>query len=156
MGKIYSSAARVLIWLGPEHKHSDLVMDVLGGGPNQLSPSDFLYSLELLLRRDWFSRVWVAQELGLASHDPFVVCGDRWVTWSLFADFVRSLNWRILSHPLSAVDRDAPRGVQYFDKHNGTRWYVPDLDCQKAVASVAVRVNNLADIRKAGKEASFP
>jgi hypothetical protein len=59
MGRIYSTAQQVFIWLGPEQNHSNLVLETIGRGVFTLAPEDFLNSLELLLRRDWFGRVWV-------------------------------------------------------------------------------------------------
>ncbi|KAF2828788.1 hypothetical protein CC86DRAFT_319850, partial [Ophiobolus disseminans] len=59
MKSIYSSAQRVLIWLGPSRYCSDFVLDaLLTDGLKGHEIADFINCLEILLRRDWFSRVW--------------------------------------------------------------------------------------------------
>lgn len=92
MGRIYSSAWFVVIWLGPGNPGSDLVMEsLLSGHCRATNVMRFMEALELFLRRDWFSRIWVAQELTLASDTPRVLCGSWLITWQHLLSSVRSI-----------------------------------------------------------------
>ncbi|KAM3417190.1 hypothetical protein BST61_g5450 [Cercospora zeina] len=105
MGQIYRLALRVIVWLGPEHSNSGLAMqnlDLLGrqveitdkgswrvNAPNCLHPTwsrtsvglpwdqDTWDAVILLLRRAWFTRLWVWQEAKLANDDSIIQCGFR-------------------------------------------------------------------------------
>lgn len=101
MGTIYSTAANVVIWLGTAdvRGNSDRAMDFIGSMLNQdveqnlkdenaqhkhaMEWSDLL----LLMRRRWFSRRWIIQELALAKNAE-VRCGSKRVHWRDFSDAV--------------------------------------------------------------------
>lgn len=101
MGTIYSTAANVAIWLGPadDKGTSDRAMDFIGSMLNQdveqnlkdenaqnkhaMEWSDLLS----LMRRRWFSRRWIIQELALAKTAE-VRCGSKRVHWRDFSDSV--------------------------------------------------------------------
>jgi hypothetical protein len=38
-----------------------------------------------LLERPWWSRLWIVQEISVASEDPVVGCGRRGVSWAVFS-----------------------------------------------------------------------
>lgn len=91
MGKIYTWAKRVLIWLGPHADNSELAMDFLARlarGPGQkdrlswlldLSEAEFMShwaALYALLHRNWWKRAWVIQEAVLA-REIEMACGNR-------------------------------------------------------------------------------
>jgi hypothetical protein len=106
MGQIYSSARRVIVWVGPKSEDSDLAIDRITTIASrvkvnfqtaQLSPitddlhwADYDEPLQLsdtehtaLFRfysRSWFERIWVWQKVHLAA-DALVLCGDRSVNW---------------------------------------------------------------------------
>ena len=98
MAEIYSKAEGVLIWLGKEYNASNTAMMFI---PKilDLEQSDALISKESnrkqwialadLMKRDWFSRRWVVQELILAKN-RFLYCGDRSLNWS---DFERAISF---------------------------------------------------------------
>lgn len=85
MGKIYSSALRVVAWIGDESTDSDLAMGfvVLSyelmacfGAPTHTDivsvfgcdhRSPGWKALSALLERSWFSRTWIIQEVVLGS-----------------------------------------------------------------------------------------
>ncbi|ORY03670.1 heterokaryon incompatibility protein-domain-containing protein, partial [Clohesyomyces aquaticus] len=69
MGKIYSSAQDVVIWLGPSERDSDVIMNCIA--TKKVEESQIW----------WFQRVWVAQELTLARNDPLMRCGHKSVSW---------------------------------------------------------------------------
>ncbi|PVH77045.1 HET-domain-containing protein, partial [Cadophora sp. DSE1049] len=95
MSKIYSSASRVLIWLGEEEPADNLAFDNLRGWNERLkSPevasnlSAYLWRVDLteldspawtglgsVLSRRWFRRIWVIQEAAMAEK-AMVICGS--------------------------------------------------------------------------------
>ncbi|KAI4233687.1 MAG: hypothetical protein LQ349_004256 [Xanthoria aureola] len=109
MGDIYRSARQTTIWLGPEEDDSCLAIEaldhlaskvtvdwstytVLAIGENrddvdqdQDLPVDTeqLSSIERLLGRPWFERLWVWQEVRLA-RSAIVVCGLTFLQWDRF------------------------------------------------------------------------
>lgn len=126
MGDIYRSASRVVAWLGPSDDTSHRAMrymcsvglqvnvsfrgSELSPAPGAADPTlgniqvplfethdeDMSTSLTTLLGREWFSRLWVVQEILLG--DPLrtvVLCGPRdAVPWSLFRKAISVVNWK--------------------------------------------------------------
>ncbi|KAI0022401.1 heterokaryon incompatibility protein-domain-containing protein [Xylariomycetidae sp. FL0641] len=112
MGHIYRLALRVIVWLGPENDMTNRAISVLEnlgsqvhlrGDTYTLEPSKAdcdpkLYdesaplplsladqqSLHHLLFRPWFDRLWVRQEILMASEAAIVLCGRRAVPWRSF------------------------------------------------------------------------
>ncbi|GAB1212282.1 hypothetical protein ATERTT37_001416 [Aspergillus terreus] len=110
MSTIFRQADRVVVWLGPESTDSHLAMqrlDFIGrqvvntmdnwniSSPETVAP-DWCYSryaipystaewtaINAFLHRDWFSRVWVVQEIQLAT-DAVLQCGFAQMSWSHF------------------------------------------------------------------------
>ena len=111
MGKIFSGAAHVTIWLGPSSKDSDLafqflvqlgenyveVLEQLQGVPTPKSPdtagrllsimhdhyNETMKPLCVLLDLPWWKRLWVQQEVSLSRIDNLVmVCGDSQISWT--------------------------------------------------------------------------
>ncbi|RAQ99939.1 HET-domain-containing protein [Stemphylium lycopersici] len=109
MGQIYNKALRVVVWLGPEDESTPLALDIIErisagveltwhhrgihrtipGSEAQVleqRPEDSALSLEhwkalsRFLRRPWFSRLWIRQEVQLAS-EVRVLCGRKEVAW---------------------------------------------------------------------------
>jgi len=165
MGKIYSSAAIVLIWLGPERDFSSMVLDTIDTGRLEVrNIESFMVALELLLRRDWFGRVWVAQELALASREPLIMCGTRCLGWSRFSAAVRLVRARILNE-LYTLENEGKTYLKKLDSDNIFKRAIQsvhaedysyyDEDVPQSVASKALRVSNLAEIRAAGRQAKF-
>ena len=109
MGHIYRLATRVVVWLGPEnHKLAMKTLEHLGT-QNEASknrcqgPSvecerriwwDTLLELPYekqiwdaiskFLSASWFQRMWVFQEIQLASPDSIMIAGESQLLWSLF------------------------------------------------------------------------
>lgn len=93
MGKIYTEAARVCVWLGSESEDSDLALGFISRVVN-LDDFDRLAvdpsiskewgALSSLMKRKWFSRRWVIQEIPLAKRAT-LYCGTAEHEWSDFA-----------------------------------------------------------------------
>jgi len=117
MGSIYSNAAQVLVWLGPSSGNSIIAMETLAKIGHDISYLPVKYTVSTqkgswvaqleedtealrsnayrwvaigdLLRRPWFSRLWVFQEIGLATKAT-VLAGGFGLNWNIF---VTALNW---------------------------------------------------------------
>lgn len=112
MGSIYRNASQVIVWLGPSSHNSDLALQTLsrigddvihlpeqgltkeklGGWVATLHKdtkalkyhADWWISIKDLITREWFSRLWVFQEIALAQKATLVVGGIR-LDWKIFA-----------------------------------------------------------------------
>jgi Heterokaryon incompatibility protein (HET) len=106
MAKIYSRARRVILWVGPKSEDSDLAVDCISKIASRvgvrwqtthlypitdesdwadhdvpLPLSDIEHSaLFRFYSRSWFKRLWVWQEVHLAT-DAILLCGVRSVDW---------------------------------------------------------------------------
>ncbi|KAI2616530.1 heterokaryon incompatibility protein-domain-containing protein [Hypoxylon sp. NC1633] len=96
MSMIYSTATNVSIWLGPadEDLKTDRAMDFIGfilqddvGGKLSDNYAKDWSELLYLMRRRWFSRRWIIQELALAKNAE-VRCGSKRNHWRDFSDAV--------------------------------------------------------------------
>lgn len=126
MGSIYSAAKRVIIWLGDTDNTSHQAMtfipvlyhnlclhiesqgiDFIKKTPygKRLEGTEFIYpavesslwtALEHLLRREWFQRVWVAQE-ATANSETIVCCGKDQTTWSILSNLLHLLDTQTLA-----------------------------------------------------------
>lgn len=102
MSQIYGRASRVVVYLGESADESDKAMDWIReidvpSDFGQFASSDPYYGrvkiirpdttmIEALLRRPWFSRVWVLQEVALANK-AVVCCGNKEISWESFKAF---------------------------------------------------------------------
>lgn len=106
MKDIYSQASHVLIWLGLGDPHSDYLFDKAcsegfvqnvesalstGNLPNREQLRVTAVVARNIVRRPWWTRVWVVQELVLARQDPTVLCGSKVCPWSTVARLVLSV-----------------------------------------------------------------
>jgi len=113
MGDIYKSAKQVVVWLGDAADDSHLVFDQFKDDTVADSPTPPEVKRQAwlaLLRRPWFYRTWVIQEIAL-SRRALIMCGDDATPWrdideSWKADF--SGEARNIStdgdHPISGHD----------------------------------------------------
>lgn len=96
MGEIYSRARNVCIWLGEVADSSDDAMDFVDQ-VSHLGKLDKLVrdpgvvrkwrALATLMRRSWFSRRWVIQEVAFA-RTATVYCGTKMVKWLDLSDAI--------------------------------------------------------------------
>ncbi|KAG4429972.1 hypothetical protein IFR05_014549 [Cadophora sp. M221] len=84
MKGIYSLAKQTVVYLGPSDERSDFLFEALRVGENQALPSlkQFPMFMELILKRRWFTRVWIFQELVL-SKQVWVQIGRKAIDWDL-------------------------------------------------------------------------
>ncbi|PGH31879.1 hypothetical protein GX50_05314 [[Emmonsia] crescens] len=99
MFRIFATADNVCVWLGEEADESARAMEFIR---NRLKPDEFDKSVEdpsllkewvalsALIRRPWFSRRWIIQEIALAK-EATVYCGEEYVEWEEFANAVSLL-----------------------------------------------------------------
>ena len=130
MRQIYQCSIRVVVWLGEHAQDSEQGADLLlqiqrlavendekGSDLAQaLSSKDLLelglpsvdsgkwQSLEALLWRPWFTRIWIIQELAV-SKEAIVMCADKSFPWADVAHAARF----ILEHSLTAITQVDPR-----------------------------------------------
>ncbi len=96
MASIYNEAKNVCVWLGNGSESSERALELIKRVVNldeferliedEKSAKDWDALLELL-KRPWFSRRWVVQEIALA-RDATVHCGEVYVRWRDFANAV--------------------------------------------------------------------
>ncbi|CBX96676.1 hypothetical protein LEMA_P109410.1 [Plenodomus lingam JN3] len=131
MHKIYHQAQKVAVWLGDGSKETETAMDIIPrlaaveeqanllkqdanltvGGRQPLSVrlglprdgADEYMALVALLRNPWFARVWIIQEVAMATH-VIVKCGFRSASWD---DFVSAF------HVLNSLNMIMPDPAQY-------------------------------------------
>jgi Heterokaryon incompatibility protein (HET) len=85
MGNIYQGATNTIIYLGPADLESDECRYLKGARHCQTTSSPQL--LFSVLNKEWFTRVWILQEL-VFSKNPWVQCGTARARWtSLCRDF---------------------------------------------------------------------
>jgi hypothetical protein len=120
MNKVYGQAERVCIWIGDSYENSDQALEFIQSKVLSLWQFDKLCenlkeasnwaALINIMKRPWFSRRWVVQEIALAKRAT-LYCGNRSIDWKDFADAV-SLFVEVESatHRLSEVMR---RDQQY-------------------------------------------
>jgi len=96
MSTIYSKAWKVIAWLGPASDDSGLGMDYLSNLyvtshlEQRATPAE-LESAHKIISREYWYRMWVLQELGLAI-DLVVQCGSKSVIWWDLEEFARKIN----------------------------------------------------------------
>jgi hypothetical protein len=132
MDQIYRFAKQVNIWLGSESvdEHSDIAMELLGyigaqveyskdqsylEGPSCQEKGWFRPDVEIpltdqdanairhLLKRPWFSRLWIWQEVKLANASAQPYCGKSSISWYHFRRAILALDVKQQINPLISV-----------------------------------------------------
>lgn len=132
MGDIYHLTRRVVAFLGPEQDDSDFAIEFLesmgdkidvdfGAGVAKPSASGSddsgwadaqlelrlrereTWSIYYFLRREWFERLWIRQEIGLGEREAVLQCGHTQIRWRTFCKAIFILNRK----PLVADGFDA-------------------------------------------------
>jgi hypothetical protein len=101
MSSIYGNSRCVYVWLGPQEDDSDIAMDFIVNRVLNLRDFDSLVkdsnpraewkALTELIKRPWFTRRWIIQEISLAQ-DAFLLCGEKKIRWVDFADAISLFN----------------------------------------------------------------
>jgi hypothetical protein len=80
MAKIYRKAAYVVVWLGNDDRYRQAALELNSDGEDDDVTK--LKSVDLLLANDYFTRLWIVQEIVLAKEVRVMVRGNIWVPWS--------------------------------------------------------------------------
>ena len=140
MAEIYALAESVLVWLGPEEHQSEKALHMLdnlgsevevdwpsrivkstltgdvvpherwGSGFSRIS-NDVWVAIFHLLDRPWFERLWVRQEITLASSQAVVICGHDVISWNNFRKAVYVM--RVNSSPRLGLQLPERIGVAF-------------------------------------------
>ncbi|KAF3912739.1 hypothetical protein ABW20_dc0100296 [Dactylellina cionopaga] len=119
MGALYSHAKRVVIWMGREKPEDCQAIDILTRmqeNPEGLrnDPNVMFYHVEAFLRRDWFTRTWVIQEIVFAKADVRVACGNSEIEWDAMIQGI--LNYENL---FLNGDQTIAKGERVYLKYSG-------------------------------------
>jgi hypothetical protein len=91
MNRIYATAERTIVWLGPVANESDMILKKLEEGIVSIQYIlPLLYGTYLLMTRPWWSRVWVLQEVAL-SKSVVIHCGTHSLPFDTFAERINCL-----------------------------------------------------------------
>jgi hypothetical protein len=148
MKTIYSNAVAVQVWLGSPSKGSDGAMEILKQifqkipfneikvGDSLLQDDDMRSVVELM-RRPWWSRTWVRQELILAKR-AFIHCGFS------------STSWKEME-----VDHFFEEWAQWQkEAHESHRFTSKTLNQLKACLNFFTRINNMAMVSEPSSDPS--
>ncbi|KAI2623257.1 HET-domain-containing protein [Hypoxylon sp. NC1633] len=101
MAKIYGDAECVYVWLGEKRDDSELAMSFIRDRVLSLGDFDRLIrdentvaewrALSALIKRPWFSRRWIVQEIAVA-RTAIILCGPHKIKWKDLADAISLFN----------------------------------------------------------------
>jgi hypothetical protein len=124
MGAIYAGANSVIVWLGEASANSSLAFSLLDSIMENLHNNEIvgqilksrsndsaLDSLSEILRRDYWSRVWVIQEVHFAKQIT-VHCGPHSIPWTKIVEVQKALVERFL-HTLNEVSQDPTQAMDH-------------------------------------------
>ncbi|KAL8848583.1 MAG: hypothetical protein Q9221_006416 [Calogaya cf. arnoldii] len=142
MADIYKSAAKVIIWLGPEANSSKAATEALRILASKLhidwtnhnisaaSEEDAKWldltktkyaplfdektwvSIAWLLNRPWFSRLWIWQEVFLARNGAKVICGDDTISWEDLCKAIYALFLQLKPEHIQGLKKSVDRAAQ--------------------------------------------
>jgi hypothetical protein len=137
MGRIFSSAVRVLLWLGGSDAISARAFPAMRAvaKDDKERDQDALESIFLLLRRPWFQRVWVIQEITVGARVT-MACGDDTLPFDLFANAVFAV-WGFFTGLLDYEDTDpAQRGLWCVTRLIHIRWEFQERAWEEGASGV--------------------
>ena len=138
MGEIFASANNVIAWLGVPTADSNMATDfvvTLFSAMKKLAsldrfitadslcqntgceyPSPKWLALRNFLKRPWFERLWIVQEIIMAAEEMILLCGNSSITWDTLAEVVVTIESNGLSRLiLQSTDEEgdpvAPGGL---------------------------------------------
>ncbi|KAG9615622.1 HET-domain-containing protein, partial [Aureobasidium melanogenum] len=121
MSIIFNSATKVLVWLGPDDSDSDLAFefvrrclnsDVFDRAMRDPHVSKDIKALVSLMKRPWFSRRWIVQEIAVA-RAAILHCGNQKLLWHEFADVISQLSVRLFE--MKALFKKSPEFNNHAD-----------------------------------------
>lgn len=138
MGEIFASANNVIAWLGAPTADSNMATDfvvTLFNAMKKLTSQDRVITADSLcqntgcehpspkwlalrnfLKRPWFERLWIVQEIIMATGEMILLCGSFSITWDTLAEVVvtierNGLSRLILQSTEEEGDPVAPGGL---------------------------------------------
>ncbi|KAH0534098.1 hypothetical protein FGG08_007307 [Glutinoglossum americanum] len=97
MHDIYSSASKVLIWLGKSDKDIEQAMEFLQDSKEIRDEREKpLVGLRKMFSSPWWSRMWVVQEVVVARTEPLVICGNMCAPWEAVNTTLLQISWNQL------------------------------------------------------------
>lgn len=158
MDEIYSKADRVVTYLGASDHYSDDVLQLMEGLGNGIrseqaanllehwfrtgSQSEFFHYLARLLSRDYWSRIWIMQEIALASEKSIVICGMK--RFSMIDVLLFGRRHAMASAELSLRNRRQPVGIEIFK--DGRNQDQPVMSLGKVMDGIA-KLKNIYELR---------
>ncbi|KAF1953868.1 hypothetical protein CC80DRAFT_537139 [Byssothecium circinans] len=132
MSEIYGEAKSVCVWLGEGDDDSRMAFDFIQNEVTKLEDFDKLCespdaapkwnAMFSLMKRPWFSRRWIVQEIALA-REARLYCGRKNIPWQDFADAVQLfVSVESATHRLSEVMKihdsfyHVPRWFEYVSR----------------------------------------
>ncbi|KAG9598809.1 HET-domain-containing protein, partial [Aureobasidium melanogenum] len=121
MSIIFNSATKVLVWLGPADSDSALAFefvsrcldsDVFDRAMRDPHVSKDIKALVSLMKRPWFSRRWIVQEIAVA-RTAILHCGNHTLSWHEFADVISQLSARLFE--MKALFKKSPEFNNHAD-----------------------------------------
>jgi hypothetical protein len=119
MTAIYRTAFRVVAWIGPQNpgqptldqflqSQKGILQRQLQKKPRKRIETDAqsipdIAQLHDLLSREYWRRIWIVQELSVAT-EVWFVCGNSWVTWDHLCDIIDLYDQVQRKHSLSGAD----------------------------------------------------
>jgi hypothetical protein len=133
MGKIYSQASKVVIWLGPAYLNSDLAIEMVRNLAEVVHRAEFRQMFRLsveqeaplavqwtlaiyaLLHRAYWGRSWIVQEVALARGGVQVTCGTKTIDWETMTEFLSFL--QLEGDAISRLLYKAGHGLGYYGQN---------------------------------------
>jgi hypothetical protein len=141
MHNIYGNAWTVIAWLGEEENNSEKAITLIkalstagreGRGeelrrklveePEYLGDGSWL-ALQELMRRPYWARLWIIQEIVLGSSGALIRCGDSCIGWVSFCTGIEVL----FNHLWILKDELLQRDIALCMSHVNPRWETPSL-----------------------------
>jgi hypothetical protein len=160
MDQIYSKADRVITYLGPSEDHSDDVLQVIEGLGNGIRSeqaanlldhwfqygldSEFFHYLTRLLTRQYWRRIWIMQEVGLASEKSLIICGMK--KFSTMNVLLFGKAHARSSKEITVPNRSQPVGLELFIEAENIEANEPMMMLGALVDGVA-RLKNMYELR---------
>ena len=125
----FERAENVIVWLGEDSGDANEAFEILravGSSSSTIYTVELLVSergkaLRKLLRRDWFRRIWVVQEL-ICARKATITCGNHTMDWEIFlylAGIIRQLDqvfqfedWSVLTALFTLVCMKEDRHIR--------------------------------------------
>lgn len=111
MRDVFGNACQVIVWLGKATLEIDKFMSWLrqhekasrGDADARIKDEQILLGARTLLRRPWFNRVWIIQEIANA-RSSVIYAGGQHISASLFAEVMVTLEEEVDPHCLSVLN----------------------------------------------------